>query len=49
MAQMGVDIAEGMSYLAQHKVVHRDLASRNCLVNGDMVVKIGDFGLTRDV
>lgn len=38
-----------MSYLASHHFVHRDLATRNCLVGEDMVVKIGDFGMSRDV
>ena len=36
-------------YLAQKKFVHRDLAARNVLVCGEGVVKIADFGLTRDI
>lgn len=47
--KMCADIAEGMAYLAKIKIVHRDLAARNCLVNEELQVKIGDFGLTRDV
>ncbi|XP_055369433.1 muscle, skeletal receptor tyrosine-protein kinase isoform X1 [Betta splendens] len=42
-------VAAGMSYLSERKFVHRDLATRNCLVGEEMVVKIADFGLSRNI
>nr|KAF6486032.1 muscle associated receptor tyrosine kinase [Rousettus aegyptiacus] len=42
-------VAAGMAYLSERKFVHRDLATRNCLVGEDMVVKIADFGLSRNI
>ncbi|KAM8743660.1 tyrosine-protein kinase JAK2a isoform 1-T1 [Acanthopagrus schlegelii] len=40
-------ICKGMDYLAIKRYIHRDLATRNILVESEMRVKIGDFGLTK--
>lgn len=47
LTNMALDVARGLSYLADLKFVHRDIASRNCLINAQRNVKIGDFGMTR--
>ncbi|XP_025263714.1 proto-oncogene tyrosine-protein kinase ROS-like [Camponotus floridanus] len=47
------DVARGCCYLEELRLVHRDLACRNCLVSArnreNRIVKIGDFGLAGDI
>uniref|UniRef100_A0A1I7UCE2 receptor protein-tyrosine kinase n=1 Tax=Caenorhabditis tropicalis TaxID=1561998 RepID=A0A1I7UCE2_9PELO len=40
-------IANGMEYLKNRQVVHRDLALRNILINSKKIIRIADFGLAR--
>ncbi|XP_072016476.1 muscle, skeletal receptor tyrosine protein kinase-like [Amphiura filiformis] len=45
--RMATQVAHGLVYLTEKKFVHRDMATRNCLVNNNMDVKIADFGLAQ--
>ncbi|XP_030754698.1 proto-oncogene tyrosine-protein kinase ROS-like isoform X3 [Sitophilus oryzae] len=53
LLKMCLDVTKGCRYLEEMHYVHRDLACRNCLVScvesENRIVKIGDFGLTRDI
>ena len=49
LVEMCIDISAGLEHLALNHYVHRDLATRNCLVNSQLCVKLADFGLSQDV
>lgn len=49
MFEFAIGAAQGLNYLSnQKKMVHRDLACRNCLLDANFQVKLCDFGLARD-
>ncbi|XP_078050222.1 vascular endothelial growth factor receptor kdr-like [Augochlora pura] len=42
-------VARGMEYLSQRRILHGDLATRNILLADDNVAKICDFGLAKSM
>ncbi|XP_072258858.1 tyrosine-protein kinase Fes/Fps isoform X2 [Pyxicephalus adspersus] len=48
LIKMSENAAAGMEYLESKHCIHRDLAARNCLVTEKNVLKISDFGMSRE-
>ncbi|XP_062068283.1 tyrosine-protein kinase Fer isoform X1 [Lepus europaeus] len=47
LVKFSLDAASGMLYLESKNCIHRDLAARNCLVGENNILKISDFGMSR--
>ena len=45
--RLSIEIGEGVNYLHQKEIIHRDLKSLNVLLDSDLHAKISDFGLSK--
>ena len=49
VARLGIQIATGLQYAHDQRIVHRDIKSANLFFTRDQVVKIMDFGIAKSL
>ncbi|XP_059159573.1 tyrosine-protein kinase RYK-like isoform X2 [Physella acuta] len=49
LVYMAIQMIRGIQYLHRKKLIHKDIATRNCIVGTDLVVKVTDNSLARDL
>jgi serine/threonine protein kinase len=42
-------ILQGLQYLHNHHIIHRDLKCANILISSDAVIKLTDFGTSKRI
>ncbi|KAF5455708.1 hypothetical protein F2P56_025256 [Juglans regia] len=47
LINVAIGASEGMKFLHQNNIIHRDLKAANLLMDGNGVVKVSDFGVAR--
>ncbi|KAJ2940622.1 hypothetical protein O0L34_g14727 [Tuta absoluta] len=49
LVELGAQVACGLAYLHVQRIVHADVAARNCVVDEKLRLKLTDNGLSRDL
>lgn len=49
VVSVGVQVLQGLAYLHSRLLLHKDVATRNCVVYDNLVVKLTDCALARDL